>query len=68
MNSRELVTLDKLLSQTAQQPDTVEKIVAQALTSPFVQMVNLLQNISIYDRSKQNMPHVDFTVTLALEG
>ena len=26
------------------------------------------QNISIYDRSKQNMPHVDFTVTLALEG
>ena len=49
MNSRELVTLDKLLSQTAQQPDTVEKTVAQALTSPFVQMVNLLQNISIYD-------------------
>lgn len=26
------------------------------------------QNISIYDRTKQNMPHVDFTVTLALEG
>ena len=26
------------------------------------------QNISIYDRSKQNMAHVDFTVTLALEG
>ena len=26
------------------------------------------QNISIYDRSKQNMPHVDFTVTMALEG
>jgi hypothetical protein len=26
------------------------------------------QNISIYDRSKQQMPHVDFTVTLALEG
>ena len=26
------------------------------------------QNISIYDRSKQNMPHVDFNVTLALEG
>lgn len=26
------------------------------------------QNISIYDRSKQNMTHVDFTVTLALEG
>jgi len=26
------------------------------------------QNTSIYDRSKQNMPHVDFTVTLALEG
>jgi hypothetical protein len=26
------------------------------------------QSISIYDRSKQNMPHVDFTVTLALEG
>lgn len=26
------------------------------------------QNISIYDRAKQNMPHVDFTVTLALEG
>lgn len=26
------------------------------------------QDISIYDRSKQNMPHVDFTVTLALEG
>jgi len=25
-------------------------------------------SISIYDRSKQNMPHVDFTVTLALEG
>lgn len=26
------------------------------------------QNISIYDRTKQNMAHVDFTVTLALEG
>jgi hypothetical protein len=26
------------------------------------------QNTSIYDRSKQQMPHVDFTVTLALEG
>lgn len=26
------------------------------------------QDISIYDRSKQEMPHVDFTVTLALEG
>ena len=26
------------------------------------------QDISIYDRSKQQMPHVDFTVTLALEG
>lgn len=26
------------------------------------------QNISIYDRTKQQMPHVDFTVTLALEG
>lgn len=26
------------------------------------------QNISIYDRSKQQMAHVDFTVTLALEG
>jgi hypothetical protein len=26
------------------------------------------QNISIYDRAKQQMPHVDFTVTLALEG
>lgn len=26
------------------------------------------QNIIIYDRQKQNMPHVDFTVTLALEG
>ena len=26
------------------------------------------QNISIYDRAKQNMAHVDFTVTLALEG
>jgi len=26
------------------------------------------QSISIYDRSKQNMPHVDFTVTMALEG
>ena len=25
-------------------------------------------SIPIYDRSKQNMPHVDFTVTLALEG
>jgi hypothetical protein len=22
----------------------------------------------IYDRSKQQMPHIDFTVTLALEG
>lgn len=26
------------------------------------------KNIGIYDRSKQQMPHVDFTVTLALEG
>jgi len=26
------------------------------------------QNIIIYDRAKQQMPHVDFTVTLALEG
>ena len=26
------------------------------------------QDISIYDRSKQQTPHVDFTVTLALEG
>jgi hypothetical protein len=26
------------------------------------------QNISIYDRTKQQMAHVDFTVTLALEG
>ena len=26
------------------------------------------RSISIYDRSKQEMPHVDFTVTLALEG
>ena len=26
------------------------------------------QTINIYDRAKQNMPHVDFTVTLALEG
>lgn len=26
------------------------------------------QNISIYDRAKQQMPHVDFTVTLALDG
>ena len=26
------------------------------------------KRIIIYDRSKQNMPHVDFTVTLALEG
>ena len=25
-------------------------------------------SISIYDRSKQQMPHVDFTVTMALEG
>lgn len=25
-------------------------------------------DISIYDRTKQQMPHVDFTVTLALEG
>jgi hypothetical protein len=25
------------------------------------------QNVSIYDRTKQNMPHVDFTVTLAPE-
>ena len=25
-------------------------------------------DISIYDKSKQQMPHVDFTVTLALEG
>ena len=26
------------------------------------------KSITIYDRAKQNMPHVDFTVTLALEG
>ena len=26
------------------------------------------KSVTIYDRSKQNMPHVDFTVTLALEG
>jgi hypothetical protein len=26
------------------------------------------KNVTIYDRSKQQMPHVDFTVTLALEG
>jgi len=26
------------------------------------------QNISIYDRTKQQMSHVDFTVTMALEG
>lgn len=26
------------------------------------------KNTSIYDRTKQQMPHVDFTVTLALEG
>ena len=26
------------------------------------------QSISIYDRSKQQMPHVEFTVTMALEG
>lgn len=26
------------------------------------------RNINIYDRSKQEMPHVDFNVTLALEG
>jgi len=26
------------------------------------------QSISIYDRSKQQLPHVDFTVTMALEG
>ena len=26
------------------------------------------KDIGIYDRSKQQMPHVDFTVTLALEG
>lgn len=26
------------------------------------------KNVSIYDRAKQEMPHVDFTVTLALEG
>ena len=26
------------------------------------------KSITIYDRSKQNMPHVDFNVTLALEG
>lgn len=26
------------------------------------------KSIAIYDRSKQQMPHVDFTVTLALEG
>ena len=26
------------------------------------------KSADIYDRAKQNMPHVDFTVTLALEG
>jgi hypothetical protein len=26
------------------------------------------KSISIYDKTKQQMPHVDFTVTLALEG
>lgn len=26
------------------------------------------QSIGIYDKTKQNMPHVDFTVSLALEG
>jgi hypothetical protein len=26
------------------------------------------KSVSIYDRTKQQMPHVDFTVTLALEG
>ena len=26
------------------------------------------KSVSIYDKSKQQMPHVDFTVTLALEG
>ena len=26
------------------------------------------KSVSIYDRTKQKMPHVDFTVTLALEG
>lgn len=26
------------------------------------------KNIGIYDKAKQDMPHVDFTVTLALEG
>ena len=26
------------------------------------------KSTTVYDRSKQNMPHVDFTVTLALEG
>ena len=26
------------------------------------------KNVTIYDRSKQQMPHVDFTVTLGLEG
>lgn len=26
------------------------------------------KSVSIYDKTKQNMPHVDFTVTLALEG
>lgn len=26
------------------------------------------KNVSIYDRTKQQMPHVDFTVTMALEG
>ena len=25
-------------------------------------------SMGIYDRSKQQLPHVDFTVTLALEG
>ena len=26
------------------------------------------KDTSIYDKAKQQMPHVDFTVTLALEG
>ena len=26
------------------------------------------KSMNIYDRVKQQMPHVDFTVTLALEG
>ena len=26
------------------------------------------KSIDIYDKTKQQMPHVDFTVTLALEG